>query len=198
MLIPGTVKSIHSRFGIFVELPSGLVGLAPNRVSFSEHYYVVLGTREFNLLYLWYHYIHVCTKKVLLYKETTETNILYFCFYVPHTLNFPFLSFLMKIINLHTLYDAEFLLQFVSDRQWQKAKEQYHIGQAVIARILQSNRDDNKCLVSLRMQECYQGNTEVDLVEDYLMALDKIGMHNVGRCFLLSESMFTWHLGTCF
>lgn len=94
MLIPGTVKSIHSRFGIFVELPSGLVGLAPNR--------------------------------------------------------------------------------FVSDRQWQKAKEQYHIGQAVIARILQSNRDDNKCLVSLRMQECYQGNTEVDLVEDYLMALDKI------------------------
>lgn len=93
----------------------------------------------------------------------------------------------MKIINLHTLYNAEFLLQFVSDRQWQKAKEQYHIGQAVIARILQSNRDDNKCLVSLRMQECYQGNTEVDLVEDYLMALDKIGMHNVGRCFLLSE-----------
>lgn len=93
----------------------------------------------------------------------------------------------MKIINLNTLYNAEFLLQFVSDRQWQKAKEQYHIGQAVIARILQSNRDDNKCLVSLRMQECYQGNTEVDLVEDYLMALDKIGMHNVGRCFLLSE-----------
>lgn len=95
----------------------------------------------------------------------------------------------MKIINLHTctLYNAEFLLQFVSDRQWQKAKEQYHIGQAVIARILQSNRDDNKCLVSLRMQECYQGNTEVDLVEDYLMALDRIGMHNVGRCFLSSE-----------
>lgn len=85
------------------------------------------------------------------------------------------------------MYNAEFLLQFVSDRQWQKAKEQYHIGQAVIARILQSNRNDNKCLVSLRMQECYQGNTEVDLVEDYLMALDKIGMHNVGRCFLLSE-----------
>lgn len=36
MLIPGTVKSIHSRFGIFVELPSGLVGLAPNRVRFGE------------------------------------------------------------------------------------------------------------------------------------------------------------------
>lgn len=81
-------------------------------------------------------------------------------------------------MDIQTLYDAELLLQFVSDRQWQKAKEQYHIGQAVIARILQSNRDDNKCLVSLRMQECYQGNTEVDLVEDYLMALDKIGMLN--------------------
>lgn len=87
--------------------------------------------------------------------------------------------------DIQTLYDAELLLQFVSDRQWQKAKEQYHIGQAVIARILQSNRDDNKCLVSLRMQECYQGNTEVDLVEDYLMALDKIGMLSDGWCFFI-------------
>ena len=67
------------------------------------------------------------------------------------------------------------VFQFVSDRQWQRAKELYHTGQAVIARILQSNREDNKCLVSLRMQECYQGNTDVDVVEDYLMASDKIG-----------------------
>lgn len=67
------------------------------------------------------------------------------------------------------------VFQFVSNRQWQRAKEHYHTGQAVIARILQSNREDNKCLVSLRMQECYQGNTDVDVVEDYLMASDKIG-----------------------
>lgn len=52
MLIPGTVKSIHSRFGIFVELPSGLVGLAPNRVRFGERLCVFLGTQGFTLFYL--------------------------------------------------------------------------------------------------------------------------------------------------
>ncbi|XP_061171333.1 protein RRP5 homolog [Saccostrea echinata] len=97
MLIPGTVKSIHPRYGIFVELPAGLVGLAPNR--------------------------------------------------------------------------------YVSDRQWQRAKEQYYTGQAVIARILQTNAQDNKCLVSLRMQECYQGNTDASIVEEYLLALDILCKH---------------------
>lgn len=103
-------------------------------------------------------------------------------------------------MDIQTLYDAELLLQFVSDRQWQKAKEQYHIGQAVIARILLSNRDDNKCLVSLRMQECYQGNTEVDLVEDYLMALDKIGMLNdEGVVFFIKWiDVHLTSLGTCY
>ncbi|XP_062605737.1 protein RRP5 homolog [Saccostrea cucullata] len=62
--------------------------------------------------------------------------------------------------------------RYVSDRQWQRAKEQYHTGQAVIARILQTNAEDNKCLVSLRMQECNQGNTDASIVEEYLQALD--------------------------
>jgi ribosomal protein S1 len=60
----------------------------------------------------------------------------------------------------------------VSDKNWHKAKEQYHIGQAVIARIVQTVPEENKFLVSIRMKECYQGNTDVDIIEDYLAAVD--------------------------
>ncbi len=67
-------------------------------------------------------------------------------------------------------------LQYLCDRRIPDPQNAFQQGQAVIAKVTEVDYERKRILVSLRMQNCYHGDTEigVDLLEDYLKEYNTI------------------------
>ncbi|XP_052099288.1 protein RRP5 homolog [Mytilus californianus] len=64
--------------------------------------------------------------------------------------------------------------KFASGPKLEDLNTIYHQGQPVIAMVTEVDNEKNRCIVSLRMQDCYHGNVDIgiDLLSTYLREID--------------------------
>ncbi len=67
-------------------------------------------------------------------------------------------------------------LQFLCDRPIPDPRSAFPEGQSVIAKVTEVDHDRKRFLLSLRMNDCYHGNTEIgiNLLRDYLQEFNVV------------------------
>ena len=60
--------------------------------------------------------------------------------------------------------------QFISDARINDPAAVIKVGQSLVAKVVEVDTDKERCLLSLRLSDCYHGNTDIglDLLENWL------------------------------
>lgn len=68
------------------------------------------------------------------------------------------------------------LFQYLCDRRISEPRSAFQHDQAVVAKVTEVDHDRKRFLVSLRMQDCYHGDTNigVNMLQDYLKDYDLV------------------------